>query len=171
MTAIKVCFADNWKRENQCGNVATVYSCDCVKGPSRPGHPRKSSSMKQHHGRTRTHYSWSTKELQIFWGFSYPILLSFPYPLRDCCCLAPKSCLILLWPMDFSLLGSSVYGLSQAGILEWVAISSSRGSAWPKHQACVSCIAGGFLTTVPLGKPCFQSLYAFLVILFLFHLA
>ena len=63
--------------------------------------------MKQHHGNTRTHYSWSTKELQMFWGFSYPILLSFPYPLRDCCCLVPKSCLILLWP----------HGLQPTGLL------------------------------------------------------
>ena len=36
----------------------------------------------------------------------------------------------------------SVHGISQVSILEWVAISFSRGSSWP----CVSCIAGGFLT-------------------------
>ena len=41
------------------------------------------------------------------------------------------------------LLGSSVHGISQAGILEWVAISFSRGSSWPRdqtHASCVSCI-------------------------------
>ena len=41
-------------------------------------------------------------------------------------------------PMDCSLLGSSVRRISQARILEWVAISSSRGSSQPRDQACVS---------------------------------
>ena len=52
-------------------------------------------------------------------------------------------------PIDHSLLGSSVHGIFQARILEWVAISSSRGSSQPRdqiHISCVSCIAGGFFT-------------------------
>ena len=44
------------------------------------------------------------------------------------CCLVPKLGLILLQPMDTSLPGSSVYGISQARILEWVAIS------WPAYR-------------------------------------
>ena len=40
-------------------------------------------------------------------------------------CLQAPSCLTLCGPMDCSLPGSSVHGISQAGILEWVAISSS----------------------------------------------
>ena len=43
-------------------------------------------------------------------------------------------------PMDHSLLGSSVYGISQARILEWVAISFSRGSSWIRNQTHVSCV-------------------------------
>ena len=43
--------------------------------------------------------------------------------------------------------GSSVHGISQAGILEWVAISSSRGSARHRDWTHVSCIAGRFFTT------------------------
>ena len=39
-----------------------------------------------------------------------------------------------------SLPSSSVYGIFQARILEWVAISYSRGSSWPKDGTCVSCI-------------------------------
>ena len=39
-----------------------------------------------------------------------------------------QSCLTLCDPMDCSLPGSSVYGILQARILEWVAIPSSRGS-------------------------------------------
>ena len=43
-----------------------------------------------------------------------------------------QSCPTLCNPMDCSLQGSSVHGISQAGIVEWVAISSSRGSFWPR---------------------------------------
>ena len=48
--------------------------------------------------------------------------------------------------MDCSLPGSSVHGIFQARILDWVAISFSRGSSSPRHQTEVSCIAGGFFT-------------------------
>ena len=44
--------------------------------------------------------------------------------------------------MDCSPPGFSVHGIFQAGILEWVAISSSRGYSWPRDQTQVSCIAG-----------------------------
>ena len=49
-------------------------------------------------------------------------------------------------PMDCSLPGSSVHGILQARILEWVAIPFSRGSSRPKDQTQVSCIAGRFFT-------------------------
>ena len=54
--------------------------------------------------------------------------------------------------MDCSPRGSSVHGISQAKILEWVAISFSRGSSQPRDGTCVSCIAGGFFTVEPPGK-------------------
>ena len=47
-------------------------------------------------------------------------------------------------PMDYSLPGSSVHGILQARILEWVAISYSRGSSRPRDQTWVSCNAGRF---------------------------
>ena len=43
-----------------------------------------------------------------------------------------QSCLTLCDPMDCSPPGSSVYGILQARILEWVAIASSRGSSRPR---------------------------------------
>ena len=46
-----------------------------------------------------------------------------------CACPVSKSCLTLCNPMDYSLPGSSVHGVSQARILEWVAFSSSRDSS------------------------------------------
>ena len=51
-----------------------------------------------------------------------------------------------LWPIDCGSPGSSVHGISQARILEWVAISFSRGSSWPRDQTWVSHIAGRFFT-------------------------
>ena len=42
--------------------------------------------------------------------------------------------------MDCSPPGSSVHGISQARILEWVAISFSRESYQPRNQSCISCI-------------------------------
>ena len=66
-----------------------------------------------------------------------------------------QSRLTLCNPMDCSLPGSSVHGIFQARILEWVAISSSKGSSWFRDQTCtsfVSCIAGRFLPVESLGS-------------------
>ena len=49
-------------------------------------------------------------------------------------------------PMDCSPPGSSVHGISQARLLEWVAISFSRGSSQARIQTQVSYIAGRFFT-------------------------
>ena len=48
--------------------------------------------------------------------------------------------------MDCNPLGSSVHGIFQARILEWVAIPFSRGSSWSRVWTWVSCIAGRFFT-------------------------
>ena len=42
-------------------------------------------------------------------------------------------------PMDYCPSGSSVHGIFKARILEWVAISSSRGYSWPRDQSHISC--------------------------------
>ena len=58
-----------------------------------------------------------------------------------------KSCIQLFCnPMNCSPPSSSVHGIIQAGILEWVAIPFSRGSYQPRDQTRVSAIAGRFLT-------------------------
>ena len=57
-----------------------------------------------------------------------------------------QSCLTLCDPMDCSLPGSSVQEIFQARILEWVAISSSRGSSQPRDQTVFPVLAGGFFT-------------------------
>ena len=60
--------------------------------------------------------------------------------------LVLQSGLTLCDPMDYSPPGSSVHGIFQARILEWIAIPFSRGSSWPRDRNWVSCIAGGFFT-------------------------
>ena len=50
-----------------------------------------------------------------------------------------QSCPTLRDPMDYSLPGSSVHGVFQARILEWVAIFCCRGSSQPRDRAHVSC--------------------------------
>ena len=56
------------------------------------------------------------------------------------------SCVRLCDPMDCSLPGYSVHGIFQARVLEWGAISFSRGSSWPLDQTQVSCITGRCFT-------------------------
>ena len=63
-------------------------------------------------------------------------------------------CLILCDPVDGSLTGSSVHGILQARILEWVAMPSSRASSWPRDGVWVSCVSctGRFFTTSTTWK-------------------
>ena len=64
-------------------------------------------------------------------------------------CLGTQSCLILCDPMDRGACGppgSSVHGILQARILEWVVMPSSRGSSKPRDQTQVSSIGGRFFT-------------------------
>ena len=73
--------------------------------------------------------------------------------------LVVQSCPTLWDPMNFSPPGTSVPGIFQASILEWVAISSSRGSSWPRDgtwisrdQTWISCIAGRYFTNWATGE-------------------
>ena len=60
-----------------------------------------------------------------------------------------QSCLTLCDLMDCIPPGSSVHGISQARRLEWVAISFSRGSFWPKDRIHVSCWVTWKVSTKP----------------------
>ena len=60
--------------------------------------------------------------------------------------LVALSYLTLYDPVDYSWPGSSVPGILQEGILEWVAIPFSRGSSQPRDRAWVYCTAGRFFT-------------------------
>ena len=60
-------------------------------------------------------------------------------------------------PLDCSLPGSSVHGISLARILEWVAMSFFRGSSWSRDQTCISCIRR--CTLLPLSHHRSPALY------------
>ena len=63
--------------------------------------------------------------------------------LRGCTCArsVTQSCLTLCDPMDCSSPGSSVHGMFQPRMLEWVVISYSRGSSPPRDRTLVFCIS------------------------------
>ena len=75
--------------------------------------------------------------------------------LHNLCCACMLGCVQHFCdPMDCSPPGSSVHGIFQVRILEWVAISSSRGSSQPRDG---NCTADGFFTTeAPEKSTCVQ---------------
>ena len=105
------------------------------------------ASRNKSHNETAFHFWYSKILLLEFCLISYPhqqdssplgkVLLCFTsccelWCLANwicCCCLVTNLCPTLCSPMDYSLPGSSVHGIFQARILEWV----------PKDQTCVFC--------------------------------
>ena len=63
-----------------------------------------------------------------------------------------QSCTALFDPVDCTLPGSSIDGIFQARVLEWVAVSFCRGSSWPKDRTQVFCIAGRRFTRWATGE-------------------
>ena len=76
--------------------------------------------------------------------------------IPELCCLVAKSYPTLCEPMDCRPPGSSVHEVSQARVLEWVAVAFSRGSSWSRDQTQVSYLAGRFFTTESPGTPIIQ---------------
>ena len=88
-----------------------------------------------------TLYSFETSHFYLFQasGSQHSFCLNDLTVL--CCFLVVQSCLTLCKPKDFlSPSDSSVHGISQARLLEWVTIPFSRGSSWPRDRTCVFCI-------------------------------
>ena len=70
-----------------------------------------------------------------------------------------QSCPTLCSPMDCSLPGSSVHRIFQARVLEWVAISFSRGSSQPRDRTWVSHIAGRHFTIWATCEALYMSIW------------
>ena len=83
----------------------------------------------------------STKEKKYLWqrqeGERFLSYICFLIQFIQC--VHAQSCPTLCNPIDCSLPDSSVHGILQPRILEWVAISSSKGSSQPRDWTCISC--------------------------------
>ena len=124
-------------RENSCVTLSPHhFSC---KMKTMPPHLRRQNSV------------WSfVFVFKGLWKFQFLYLYGIIFLRhRDLwgLVLAAESCPTLSDPMDWTPPGSSVRGIFQARILEWIAIPISRGSSQPRAQTWVSHIAGRFLTT------------------------
>ena len=71
--------------------------------------------------------------------------------------MSPQACPTLCNPMDCSPPGSSVHGILQARILEWVATPSTRGSSRPRDQTCISYISCTGRWVLPTYHQCYFS--------------
>ena len=88
---------------------------------------------------------WGTPAISVLWSMCVPAWI----------------CPALRGPMDYIPLVSPVHGIIQARMLEWVTVSSSRGSSWPRDWTCVSYVSCiDRLSLHHLGSPQFLS-YAF----------
>ena len=108
-----------------------------------PGSKRMCSSQLRAHDGLR-----GTLRRETLVGTSHSASWSRPHfqglPCSKCTSISLFSCEVVsdsfVTPVDCSLPGSSARGISQARILEWVAISSSRGSSRPRDRTQVSCL-------------------------------
>ena len=106
--------------------------------------------------RTKIHVTLSTASLTKNTGVLLPSHNEFcksQVTLFVVTCWVTKLYLTICDPMDHSLLGSTVHGISQARLLDRVAISFSWGSFQLRDQTLSPELAGGFFTTEPPGKP------------------
>ena len=95
-------------------------------------------------------------ELDYHFCFSSLLWKLYNLHVHACTLSHFKLCLTLCDPMDYSPPGSSVHGILQARILEWLAMPSSRGSSRPRdrtHVSCISWTADEFFTVEPPKKP------------------
>ena len=83
----------------------------------------------------------------------YPAFPALTFCITMCCAKSLQLGLTLCNPMDCSPSSASVHGISQARILEWVAIPFSMGSSRPRDRTFISCIAGRLFTIWPPGSP------------------
>ena len=95
------------------------------------------------HRETRKHthlylsFQWekNKKDLEKYEPWPYTFYVCVPVK-------ALQSCLILCDPLDYCPPGSYVYAILQVRILEWVAVSPSRESSWPRDWTCISYVSG-----------------------------
>ena len=138
-------------------NRVTKWSCDLILGLTSRKEENSNSKIYMHSNVSSTIYNsqhmdteicpstkeWIKKILCVY--IHNGILLSHNKEWNNAICmdkyLIAQLCLTLCDPMDCSPPDSSVHGISQARILEWAAISSSRGSSHARDWNCISHIS------------------------------
>ena len=125
--------------------------------------PLKNAQSPLRDVRERNHIKWLTTCLVLVMGrngehffFFLHVQINRTGFRKQRVCSVTQSCLTLCDSMDCSPPGSSVHWIFLEQILEWVAISSFRGSSQPRdltQVSCISCIAGRYFTAEPPGKP------------------
>ena len=96
------------------------------------------------------------QSLSLWTTWDVPVYVFWGGPWGCVCTQSLQLCLTLCDRMNCRLPDSSVDGIFQARILEWIAMPSSRGYSWPRdwtHLSWVCCITSGFFTAESLGKP------------------
>ena len=102
-------------------------------------------SRSQHHqpsGRSNGSGSWLVSRLPSLTSPTWRGFRCLQNSIKWKWSEVAQSCLTLCDPMDCSLSGSSVHGIFQARVLEWIVISFSRGSSRLRNRTQVSRIAG-----------------------------
>ena len=118
---------------------------------------------------TRKSYLHSHKNLQRLKSYDLNSIFSMFQIYNVYICTSEwvkiaQSCLTFCSSMDCSPPGSSVLGILQARILEWVAVPFSRGSSWPWDWTQVSCIAGRFFTIWATREALYMYVYLYMYI-------
>ena len=111
--------------------------------------PTKKQQLEQNM-KQQTGWNWERSLTRLF----IATLLIWLTRSVSCAVLNRSSCPTLCELMDCSLPGSSIHGILQARILEWVAMPSSRGYSQNRNQTQVSHIAGGFFTSWATREAC-----------------
>ena len=104
----------------------------------------------------------SVFELLFLWQILPYVCVCMCVCVCACAHASAQSCLTICDPMDYSLPGSSLLGIIPARTLEWVAISFSRGSSWPRDRTHVSCIAQEFFYSWAIGEALVAKVFFFI---------
>ena len=140
---LKVFNFEGWLGQSVVVNLDQFQSSTTVSA-THPPLPRPVTGILAHISRAAC--TTGPKELVFQILESWNDLQGLKRPVPSCCCEFAQSCPTLCDPMDYSLTHSSIHGIFQARVLEWVAISFSRGSSWPRDRTQVSCIVGRCFT-------------------------
>ena len=131
-----------------------IIPCGVIKGGwFLRGNPRGTCKAKEAHSLLPRRPCLQSERPGNYTGACINLPGPFPTgPVEHCCRLVAQSCPALCDPMHCSPPGSSIYGIFQARILEWDAISSFRWSSQLSDWILLSCTGGGFFATDPPRK-------------------